>query len=118
MTNHTPQSQGHFRAIKNATINAILMLYDRETEARAQGDDLLGDQLNNKQQQLHDRMTNLRKAEIAYLLSPKTIAEAEAQLAGARHDMANALTQLKKLHAALQGASDFLAALMRLTGLF
>lgn len=118
MTSRTPQSQGHFRAIKTATVNAVLMLYERETEARAQGDDSLGDRLNQKQQRLHERMTNIRKAEIAYLKSPGTIAATEAQLAGARADMTDALGRLRKPDEALQGASDFLTALIRLTGLF
>lgn len=118
MTQYTPQTKGHFLAIKTTAMNAIFALYDREVEARSRGDDHRGDQLRQMRSQIERELGAIRQAEIDYLLSPDTIAKAEAKLAAVRKDMTGSLVKLKRVEVGLTQVSEFLTVMLRLVTLF
>lgn len=118
MPAHTPKTRGQFQSLKAQTMAALLNIFDREKEARLNGDEALGDALFAQRQDVNTRLVEIREAEIRFLLSQETIDDAIAALSALADELKRANDQLVSIQTALNAAARVVSVLTRLAGLF
>lgn len=118
MTAMSSKSRGQFVSLKVAAANAIGAAYDRETEAIEAGDTATADAIYAERRRLEESLSAIRAAEIAYLNSPRGVAEAEALLQAQTAEAQRALKRLDALTTALDGLAKMLRIVTGLAGLF
>ena len=117
MTQPSNASRAQFTSLKTATQNAIGNLFEQELEAIREGRDDDADQLFQKRSELKAEVEEIRKAEIAYLLSEAPAAQAEAALKAAAARARKAVNDMTNTAKALAGAAVMINILTTLVGI-
>lgn len=117
MTQHTHKTRGQFQSLKAGVFNSMTQLWDRENEAIAAGDQALAIKFFNSRVALRDDLMEIRKAEIAFLASPKVLQQQINELNGAITTVKTGVARMKKLNTTLQGAAQVLSVLTSLVTL-
>lgn len=117
MTQPTNKTRGQFQSLKANVFNSMIELWDRENEAIAAGNTALADQLFNARIDLREDLMEIRKAEIAFLTSAKTLKQQITNLSGAIKTVKSGVARMKSLNTSLKGAAQVASILTSLVGL-
>lgn len=117
MTQPNNKVRGQYQSLKAGVFNSMTKLFDHENAAIAAGNDALADQLFNARVALRNELMEIRKAEIAFLASPKTLEQQIEDLEGAIKTVKSGINRMKKVNTALQGAASVLGVLTSLVQL-
>lgn len=118
MTTMSNKARGQFLSLKISAANAIGAAYDRETEAIQAGDNDTADQIYAERRKLENKLAEIRKAEIAYLLSEKGVHDAEAILQRQTEAAQRALKRLNGVATAIEGLASIVRIVTGLAALF
>lgn len=117
MTQHTAKTRGQFQSLKSTTFNAMVRLFDQENEAHDAGDTALANQLFAERVRLRDELMEIRKAEIAFLSSARSLTQQITALDQAIARAKRGLRDMTRLNSALQGAAQVIGVLTGLVTL-
>lgn len=117
MTKHSPKTRGHFNSLKSQTINALFAIYDLEIKARDKGDAKSASDLFDARETLRKRLLDIRRAEIAFLLSEASTTTAEGRLGEITADLKRNVHKLRRVRDALETATEIAGLLGRLVDL-
>ncbi|HGG06850.1 MAG TPA: hypothetical protein ENK28_15430 [Aliiroseovarius sp.] len=105
MPNHTQKSIGQFTALKIQTINALIEIETQEFYARKKKNIELADALDKKRLELVASVSNIAKAQRAYLLSSKAMDELIHDMQGQVAQMKQSLADMRKTKDVLENAA-------------
>lgn len=117
MTKPNNKIRGQYHSLKTGLFNSMATLFDHENAALAAGNQALADKLFKARVNLRDELMEVRKAEIAFLASEKTLQQQINDLEGAIATVKGGTRQMQNINTALQGASKVLGVLTSLVRL-